>query len=80
MPLNLLKKYPELLELTGSLRDMNASLKRIYVRDIEDNPDFKFRGIFCIIFYLLAFSGAYSIITKYECLRYPSRLLQCRLR
>lgn len=45
MPLNLLKKYPELLELTGSLRDMNASLKRIYVRDIEDNPDFKFRGI-----------------------------------
>lgn len=45
MPLNLLKKYPELLELVGSLRDMTASLKRIYVRDIEDNPDFKFRGI-----------------------------------
>lgn len=45
MPFNLIKKYPELLELVGSLKDMQASLKRIYVRDIEDNPDFKFRGI-----------------------------------
>lgn len=45
MPLNLIKKYPELLELIGSLKDMKASLKRIYVRDIEDNQDFKFRGI-----------------------------------
>lgn len=45
MPLNLIKKYPELLELIGSLKDMQASLRRIYVRDIEDNADFKFRGI-----------------------------------
>ena len=45
MPLNLIKKYPEFLELIGSLKDIQSSLKRIYVRDIEDNPDFKFRGI-----------------------------------
>ena len=45
MPLNLLKKYPELLVLSGSLSSMNESLHRIYVRDIEDNADFKFRGI-----------------------------------
>lgn len=45
MPINLIKQYPELLELVGSLYDMRASLRRIYVRDVEDNPDFKFRGI-----------------------------------
>lgn len=44
MPLNLLKKYPELLELSGlSIRQRNESLMRIYKRDIEDNSNFKFR-------------------------------------
>lgn len=45
MPLNLTKKYPELLELIGSMRSILESLRGIYVRDIEDNCDFKFRGI-----------------------------------
>ena len=45
MPLNLLKKYPELLILSGSVDAMKASLHKIYLRDIEDNNDFKFRGI-----------------------------------
>lgn len=44
MPLNLLKKYPELLEI-GHLAeiDRNSSLKAVFKRDIEDNPDLKFR-------------------------------------
>lgn len=45
MPHNLLKKYPDHLELIGSLYNMKLSLKRVYDRDIENNPDFKFRGI-----------------------------------
>lgn len=45
MPLNLLKKYPELLVLAGSVASMKASLRKIYLRDIEENEDFKFRGI-----------------------------------
>lgn len=45
MPLNLLKKYPELLDLFGSFETMNASLRRVYDRDIVNNEDFKFRGI-----------------------------------
>lgn len=45
MPLNLLKKYPELLVLSGSLASMKESLHKIYLRDIEENEDFKFRGI-----------------------------------
>lgn len=45
MPLNLLKIYPELLELIGSVSDIRKSLRGIYNRDIENNPDFKFRGI-----------------------------------
>lgn len=45
MPTNLIKKYPQLLELTGNLSDILTSLRRIYNRDIQDNPDFKFRGI-----------------------------------
>lgn len=45
MPLNLLKKYPELLDLLGlGEKERNKSLMRIYKRDIEDNPNFKFRG------------------------------------
>ncbi|MBW8326911.1 MAG: hypothetical protein K0M50_19260 [Prolixibacteraceae bacterium] len=44
MPLNLLKKYPELLEI-GHLAepDRNISLKAVFKRDIEDNPDLRFR-------------------------------------
>ena len=44
MPLNLLKKYPELLEI-GHLAepDRNKSLRAVFKRDIEDNPDLKFR-------------------------------------
>lgn len=45
MPLNLLKKYPDLLDLVGSQKDINQSLRRVYERDLENNPDFKFRGI-----------------------------------
>lgn len=45
MPLNLLKKYPELLLLSGSMAAMRASLHKIYLRDIEENNDFKFRGV-----------------------------------
>lgn len=45
MPLNLLKKYPDLLDLLGlGERQRNESLMRIYKRDIENNPNFKFRG------------------------------------
>ena len=44
MPLNLLKKYPELLDLLGlAEKQRYESLMRIYKRDIEDNQDFKFR-------------------------------------
>lgn len=45
MPHNLLKKYPELLELIGSLNDMRVSIRRVYDRDIENNSAFKFQGI-----------------------------------
>lgn len=45
MPYNLTKKYPDLLELFGNIYEMKQSLRRIYDRDIENNPDFKFRGI-----------------------------------
>ena len=41
---NLMKKYPELLELSGSEQDNWASLSRVFKRDIQDNPDFVFRG------------------------------------
>lgn len=45
MPLNLLKKYPDLLDvvsLTGGA--LKASLHRIFNRDIVENPSFSFRG------------------------------------
>lgn len=44
MPFNLIKKYPELLEIIhlGPEQRM-ASLKGIFKRDIEENADFKFR-------------------------------------
>ena len=41
---NLMKKYPELLELSGSEQDNWASLSRVFKRDVQDNPDFVFRG------------------------------------
>lgn len=45
MPTNLLKRYPELLEILHlDPKQRTSSLKGIYKRDIEDNPDFKFRN------------------------------------
>ncbi|MFZ4526186.1 MAG: hypothetical protein ACOYOE_11765 [Chlorobium sp.] len=44
MPLNLLKKYPQLLELAHlNEKDRTDSLMRIFKRDIEDNAGFAFR-------------------------------------
>lgn len=44
MPLNLIKKYPELLDIVSlSERGRITSLKRIFKRDIEDNSEFCFR-------------------------------------
>lgn len=44
MPFNLLKKYPELLEILHlGNKERKASLYRVYRRDIEDNEAFKFR-------------------------------------
>lgn len=45
MPFNLLKKYPELLEI-GHLPepDRNRSLKSVFERDIENNQNFRFQG------------------------------------
>ena len=46
MPTNLLKKYPELLEILHLPADKRKeSLLKIFKRDIEDNEDFKFRGV-----------------------------------
>ncbi len=45
MTFNLTKKYPALLELNHlSDTDRINSLKRIFNRDIADNPEFSFRG------------------------------------
>lgn len=45
MPLNLLKKYPDFLELMHlSEQERIISLKRIFERDIEHNPSFGFRN------------------------------------
>ena len=45
MPLNLLKKYPQLLEI-GHLNETgrNISLRAVFNRDIEDNPNLNFRS------------------------------------
>lgn len=44
MPLNLLKNYPELLEIGHlSEADRTNSLKAVFKRDIEDNPNLNFR-------------------------------------
>jgi heterodisulfide reductase subunit B len=40
---NLMKNYPDLLELTQYNESQRVqSLRRIFVRDIKENPDFKF--------------------------------------
>lgn len=45
MPFNLLKKYPDLLEIGHYPENKRIEiLYKIFARDIEDNPDFKFRG------------------------------------
>lgn len=44
MPFNLLKKYPELLEILHlGDKERKDSLYRVYCRDIEDNETFMFR-------------------------------------
>jgi hypothetical protein len=44
MPTNLLKKYPDLLEIMHlSVNERAKSLRAIFMRDIENNPNFKFR-------------------------------------
>lgn len=45
MPLNLIKKYPQLLELVHlNERQRHKSLQGIFKRDIEENPLIEFRG------------------------------------
>jgi len=45
MPTNLLKKYPQLLEIDHlNEAQRTTSLKGIFKRDIEDNPAFEFRS------------------------------------
>ncbi|NUQ14839.1 MAG: hypothetical protein HUU33_05905 [Flavobacteriales bacterium] len=44
MPLNLIKRYPELLDIGGmSEASRTASLRGVFQRDIENNPAFAFR-------------------------------------
>lgn len=45
MPFNLLKKYPDLLELNGmGEKERWKSLRGVFDRDITDNINFSFRG------------------------------------
>lgn len=45
MAFNILKKYPELLDLGGlDERERKASLQSIFNRDIAENENFRFRG------------------------------------
>ncbi len=45
MPFNLLKKYPEFLELNGmGEKERIKSLRSVFDRDISDNTNFSFRG------------------------------------
>lgn len=45
MPFNLTKKYNDLLDLLGmNERQRTESLRRIFSRDIENNPAFTFNG------------------------------------
>lgn len=44
MPLNQIKKYNSLLDISGlSIRERERSLKAIFKRDVADNTNFKFR-------------------------------------
>jgi hypothetical protein len=47
MPLNLTKKYPDLLDLMMSEAENLESLRGVFRRDIEGNTNFLFRGV-CI--------------------------------
>ena len=45
MPFNLIKQYPELLEIMHLTPEQRqSSLVKIFKRDIEENTDFRFRG------------------------------------
>lgn len=45
MPFNLLKRYPELLDIRGMAEaDRLRSLRAVFDKDITNNPDFRFRG------------------------------------
>lgn len=45
MPFNLTKRYNDLLDLLGmSEYERTTSLRRIFNRDIQDNPEFSFNG------------------------------------
>ena len=45
MPLNQIKKYPELLDILSlSEKERTLSLQMIFKRDIEENPDLNFRS------------------------------------
>lgn len=44
MPLNLTKKYPDLLDLMMSEAENLESLRGVFRRDIEENTNFLFRG------------------------------------
>lgn len=45
MPLNLIKKYPELLDILHlGIKDREKSLRGVFDRDITNNKKFQFRG------------------------------------
>ncbi len=45
MPLNLIKKYPQLLEIAHlNERQRHQSLQGVFKRDVENNTNFKFEG------------------------------------
>lgn len=45
MPFNLLKRYPDLLDIRGmSEAERLRSLRGVFDNDITNNPDFRFRG------------------------------------
>lgn len=45
MPLNLIKKYPELLDINGlNEKQRTASLRGVFNQDIQNNPAFMFRA------------------------------------
>lgn len=45
MPLNQLKRYPDLLDITGlNILERKKSLRAVFDRDITNNTNFSFRG------------------------------------